>query len=87
MFPSLSSALGFTGIVGIGLPFIVTPLLALTSLREGREMWGRKRFDKAEADAGYVVAAASPPPIVCGIGLVGLLLLLYCVACGLLFGF
>lgn len=87
VFPSLSKALSFTGIVGIGLPFIVTPLLALASLRESHIMWGRDAFNTMEAKAGHVAACASPPPVVVGLGVIGTGLLCFCLGCGLLYGF
>lgn len=81
-FPSLAKALDFTGIVGIILPFIVTPLLAAASLRECRAFWGRATFDRAEAAAGFSAPCASQLPVVMGLGALGTLLLVYCVMYG-----
>jgi len=81
-FPSLSRALDFTGIVGIVLPFIITPLLHRASLRECRARWGRDRFDDFEADGDYAGRGWSPPGLVSAAGAAGALLLAYTVACG-----
>ena len=86
-FPSLSKALDFTGIVGILLPFLVTPALHLASLRECRARWGREAFDQAEAAAGYARYGCSSPAVVRLFGGAGALLLAYTVGCGLAYGF
>ena len=86
-FPSLSKALSFTGIVGIVLPFIVTPLLHIASLSECREQWGAEAFAKAEAAAGYSLGPLSSPPMVIASAFIGCVLLAFCVGCGLLYGF
>lgn len=80
-FPSLSRALDFTGIVGIVLPFIITPLLHRASLRECHAKWGRERFDDFEADSEFAGLGWSPPRLVSAAGAAGALLLVYTVAC------
>eukprot|EP00322_Chrysochromulina_rotalis_P009689 CAMPEP_0115862760 /NCGR_PEP_ID=MMETSP0287-20121206/18343_1 /TAXON_ID=412157 /ORGANISM="Chrysochromulina rotalis, Strain UIO044" /LENGTH=465 /DNA_ID=CAMNT_0003317193 /DNA_START=47 /DNA_END=1444 /DNA_ORIENTATION=- len=86
-FPSLAKALSFTGIVGIILPFIVTPLVHAASLAESRERWGTAAFDRAEQTAGYSIGAFSSPSFVSVFGIFGFMLLAYCVGCGVIFGF
>jgi len=86
-FPSLAKALSFTGVVGIVLPFIVTPLLHLASLRECRERWGPATFDRHEAAMGYGLGALSSPALVGALGVLGSALLAFCVLCGLMYGF
>lgn len=86
-FPSLARALDFTGIVGIVLPFIVTPMLHAASLRECREHWGRDYFDEAEAEAHYSGYGCGSPKLVAAFGVCGTILLLYTVACGFAYGF
>ena len=86
-FPSLAKALNFTGIVGIILPFIVTPLLHLVSLSECNARWGAARFARAERAAGYGLGVLSSPPFVCAFAAFGAALLAFCVACGLIYGF
>lgn len=86
-FPSLSRALDFTGIVGIVLPFIITPLLHRASLAECRARWGRDYFDDVEADGDYGGSAWSPPGLVSAFGAGGAALLAYTMACGFAYGF
>ena len=87
-FPSLAKALNFTGIVGIVLPFIITPLLHRASRLECEQRWGVKRFARAEEEAGFVLPyGLSSPLFVMLIGASGMGLLVYCVACGLVYGF
>jgi len=84
--PSLVSALDFTGIVGIVLPFIVTPLLHRASLRECHAHWGAESFDKAERRAGFTTIFSSPG-CVAALSMAGAALLLFCVVSGILYGF
>lgn len=86
-FPSLSKALDFTGIVGIILPFIITPLLHASSRAEGRERWGTAAFDRAEAAAGWGLGSLTSPWFVLAFGVFGSILLAFCVVCGLIYGF
>ena len=86
-FPSLSRALGFTGIVGLVLPFIITPMLHAASLRECRARWGRAAFDDYEAEAGFASYGGNSPRFVAAFGACGGALLLYTVGCGLAYGF
>ena len=86
-FPSLAKALSFTGIVGILLPFIVTPVLHRASLAECTARWGAAAFDRAERDVGYGLGPLSSPVVASAFGFIGCALLAYCVACGLLYGF
>ena len=86
-FPSLAKALNFTGIVGIVLPFIVTPLLHAASLAECRKLWGDEAFARAEAHAGYSLGPLSSPTVVGIVAAIGSTLLTFCVGCGLLYGF
>ena len=85
-FPSLAKALDFTGIIGIMLPFVVTPLLHRASLRACHEQWGPETFDEAEKMAGFRTLA-SHPYFVIAFGVFGTLLLAFCVVCGLVYGF
>ena len=87
VFPSLSKALNFTGIVGIALAYIVTPALHNASLHKCRARWGAEGFDEAEDDTGFSLGFLSRPAPVLALGLVGTLLLLFCVGSGLTFGF
>ena len=86
-FPSLSKALGFTGIVGLVLPFIITPMLYAASLRECRARWGKDAFDEAEADGDYAAYGCASPGFVGAFGVGGAVLLAYTVGCGMLYGF
>jgi hypothetical protein len=86
-FPSLSRALDFTGVVGIVLPFVITPLLHRASLRACRARWGRDCFDDVEADGDYAGCGWSPPRLVAASGACGVLLLAYTVGCGVVLGF
>ena len=86
-FPSLAKALSFTGIVGIVLPFIITPLLHASSLAECHQRWGATDFDRAELAAGFGLGALSSPRFVVAFGAFGSLLLVFCVLCGLVYGF
>ena len=86
-FPSLAKALDFTGIVGIILPFIVTPLLDRASLAQCHARWGQRVFDQAEERAGYRVGVLSSSLVVGGLGVLGVVVLVYCVVCGLFYGF
>ena len=86
-FPSLARALNFTGIVGIILPFIVTPLLHAASLSQCRAHWGDANFARAEKDAGYRIGFLSSTPSVVTFAIAGCVLLAICVGCGLVYGF
>ena len=79
LMPSLANALGFTGIIGIVLPFIVTPLLHLSTLTECRKRWGEARFDRFEDRHGFGLGALSAPLAVGVAGAAGTALLIYCV--------
>lgn len=74
-FPSLSNALDFTGVVGIVLPFIITPTLHVFSIRQCWDKWGRERFDRAEAEAGFAVCGISSPWMTIPFALCGVVLL------------
>ena len=86
-FPSLAKALGFTGLIGIMLPFGVTPILHAAALRECHARWGKDAFDCAEAEAGFATRVTSSPAFVRAFGAAGILLLLFCVSSGLIYGF
>ena len=86
-FPSLAKALGFTGIIGIVLPFIVTPMLHAASLREYRNRWGAAYFDACERDSDFAQYGFSSPAVVKASGAFGALLLAYTVGYGHLHGF
>ena len=87
-FPSLAKALDFTGIVGIILPFIMTPILHAASLAECRSRWGDAVFERAELEAGYGMGPwVSSPSAIAAFGAVGAVLLAFCLACGLINGF
>ena len=86
-FPSLAKALGFTGIIGIMLPFLVTPLLHVASLDECHARWGKDAFDRAEAEAGFSTPTISSPTFVRAFGVFGVLLLAFCVGSGFVYGF
>ena len=85
-FPSLAKALDFTGIIGIMLPFVVTPLLHRASLKACHEHWGERVFDEAERAGGFA-SVASHPVMVVLFGIFGASLLIFCVACGIMYGF
>ena len=74
-FPNLSRALGFTGMVGILLPFVVTPVLHAASRRACHAKWGREYFDAVEADSDYHSAFWSSPRLVAAFGVGGAALL------------
>ena len=84
--PSLDKALDFTGIVGIVLPFMLTPLLHAASSSECRALWGAARFARAENDAAYSLGALSSSAAVGASAAVGIVLLLYCIATQVLYG-
>ncbi|KAL3922611.1 MAG: hypothetical protein SGPRY_004501 [Prymnesium sp.] len=86
-FPSLAKALDFTGVVGVILPFIVTPLLFIASLRKGRAKWGIQRFDEAEAEGQYARYGFAKTSLVAALGICGVLLLVYSVCDGIINGF
>ena len=86
-FPSLAKALGFTGIIGIVLPFIVTPMLHAASLRECRNRWGAAYFDACERDSDFAQYGFSSPAVVKASGAFGALLPAYTMGYGLLHGF
>ena len=75
-------------VVGIVLPFIVTPLLHHASLKQCNARWGSDVFARQEAGAGYGLGyGLSSPPFVAALAAVGAALLGFCVACGLVYGF
>ena len=86
-FPSLAKALAFTGVVGILLPFLVTPLLHHVSRVQAQRRWGRAPFAAAEDRAGHHLGALSSPIANAALGALGALLLAFCTVCGLLYGF
>ncbi|KAL1530713.1 hypothetical protein AB1Y20_001612 [Prymnesium parvum] len=87
LFPSLSKALDFTGVVGILLPFIVTPTLFIVSLRACRKKWGVKKFDDAESVGGLANFGCSSPIAITAFAIFGALLFLYTVVHGIVNGF
>jgi hypothetical protein len=76
--PSLSRAIQFSGIIGIFLPYIMTPYLHRASLRRCEAHWGRDAFAQAEARAGFRTLWSSEPRVT-AFGAVGVLLLTCCV--------
>ena len=68
------------------LPFVVTPLLHRASLKACHEHFGQRAFDEAEKAGGFA-SIASHPLMVGAFGLFGTSLLIFCVVCGVVYGF
>lgn len=79
LLPSLSGALAFTGIVGIALPFVVTPLLHVASRRRCEARWGAGALEQAEARAGLRTSFGGRRVVVLT-AIAGAALFLHCVA-------
>ena len=63
-------------------------LLFLASRTECTERWGESAFDAAEARAGYSLGGGlASPRLVGAFGVGGGALLVFCLACGLVYGF